>query len=112
MGITNRNIAIKFEGHEIAISARILSMSPKGLPTSTLHLYIDGELAESADVPMLAALPSIELILRGQLPSPVADGKPRVVKARLQAGLLQRPLYEIFVDDALLHSEKGMWGGF
>jgi hypothetical protein len=111
MGITNRNITIKFEGHEIAVSARVGSVSSKG-GTTTIHLYIDGEVAESADVPFLAALPSIELILRGRLPSPLADGKPRVVKARLRAGLLQRPSYEIFVDDALLHSEKGMWGGF
>lgn len=86
-------------------------MSPKDA-ASTIHLYIDGQLAESADVPFLAALPSIELILRGRLPSLTADGQPRVVKARLQAGLLRRPLYEIFVDDTLVHSEKGMWGGF
>ena len=113
MGITNRNIAVKFETHEIALSARIISMaSPKDLPTSTVHLYIDGQLAESADIPVLAALPSIEVILRGRLPSLSPDGQPRVVKARVQAGLLRRPLYEIFVDDTLLHSEKGMWGGF
>jgi inorganic triphosphatase YgiF len=34
------------------------------------------------------------------------------VKARFQAGLFQRPSYEIFVDDTLLHTEKGMLGGF
>lgn len=112
MGFTNRNISIKFESHEIALSARVTSMSSAGMPTSTLNLYIDGELAESTDVPILAALPSIDLILRGRLPSSTAGGQPRVVKARLQAGLLRRPLYEIFVDDTLLHSEKGTWGGF
>lgn len=110
MGITNRNIAVKFEGHEIALSGRVLAMG--SAPTSTFRLHINGELAESADIPVLAALPNIEVILRGRLPPLTPDGQPRVVKARLQAGLLRRPLYEIFVDDILLHTEKGTWGGF
>lgn len=86
MGPSNRNIAVKSEGHEIALSARIASMDSASTSTSILRFHIKGELAQSADIPFLAALPNIEIILRGRLPPSTAEGPPQVVKARCKLG--------------------------
>jgi hypothetical protein len=107
MGFVSRDVSVKHDGHEIALS---VNSTGSYFSTERFKLYIDGRLADEHATPALAFLFGPTVTLRAQLPPYPGQSKRRTVKviAKLR---LPRYNYLVFVDDEQIHQERGTFLG-
>jgi hypothetical protein len=109
MGLFSRDVSVKHDGHEIALS---VGVTGSGLSTGVRYkLYIDGRLADEHALNFLATFFGSGVTLRGQLPPSARQSRPRTVKVVANFRKIRNNDYLFFVDEEQVHQEWSTYGG-
>jgi hypothetical protein len=104
MGLFSRDVSVKHDGHEIALS---VVLTGSGLSTTGRYkLYIDGRRADEQAVSVWSALFGSVITLRGQLSPRARQSKPRTVKVIANLRAIRNNDYLFFVDGEQIHRER------
>ena len=101
MGLRSRTILLEENDQTIEVRGNLANDNF----TTTLELFINGELQDSLESTPRNGFFGCRLILNGSLHNNVP------VKVQLKANVFMRPEYTFFVDEKSVYVKKGTWGG-
>jgi hypothetical protein len=111
MGLTGREIAVTYHGHEIALTVGTTGAFTKAVKVG-YKLHIDGCLVDQHTIGAWEAIFGGQVVLRGQLPPVKENGPAVIVKLVANLRFIRRNDYQLFVDGQEIHRERASFAGF